>query len=247
MPNDEDKHPYMSKHLILILALLVCLVVTELMIFYYFKGDTTTSVKDVMALTFGTFGTWIGAGAAYFFGRENMKTATDSLLKLNQTNKEKLSTVTIREMKPKPLQKFLLSDTLTKVIDWLKKDTWQFVFAVVDEKDKFRFALGEEAIYRYVLDELKLTANSKEVVENLDKKIGDIKLKALVEHYQLQDDEKLRGLIEFGVELTEDMTASVASEKIEQEHKLVGIVLDSTRKPTGYISTNDIRKFLMNK
>ncbi len=242
MTNGE-KDRIFSKHLLLVIILVAALLITEGLVFGLLRDSTDFS--DILALTFGTFGAWIGAGAAYFFGRENLKSATESMLKITRTSKDILSGITIKEMNPRKIQTFKLSDKLADVLDWLKKDIWQFILAVTDEKDKFRYAIGEEAVYRYVMKEFK--ANVSETAGQVDQKIGEQTLKNLLEYYQSQDDEKLRGLTEYAAEISENITAAEASEKIEKSKKLCGVILNAERKPTGYITTNDIRRFMMNQ
>ena len=53
--------------------------------------DTTTTFMDVLnyrksilAVIVTAFGAWVGAGAAYFFGRENLREASASLLAMRE-------------------------------------------------------------------------------------------------------------------------------------------------------------------
>ncbi len=48
--------------------------------------------KNLLAVLVTTFGAWVGAGAAFYFGRENLKDATKSLLEAQGvTGKERLA------------------------------------------------------------------------------------------------------------------------------------------------------------
>ena len=43
-------------------------------------ADALAYRKDVLSIIITAFGAWVGAGAAYFFGRENLRVAMDGLL-----------------------------------------------------------------------------------------------------------------------------------------------------------------------
>ncbi|MFA5309273.1 MAG: CBS domain-containing protein [Dehalococcoidales bacterium] len=243
MSNGDDKHPFMSKHLILVLALLLALLVTECLIFWLIG---TNDQKDLLALTFGTFGTWIGAGAAYFFGRENMKTATESMLKINRSTKDILSNVSIKELNPRGINKLTLSDTISKALEWVNQKVQEYILVIIDDNGKFCAAVSDEAIYQYILKKKDLISDKSITVADFYKGIEEDTMKDLIDFYESSKNKDLVHLTKFAVELTEDMTAAAATQKIEQGHTYLGVILDSERKPTGYISTNDLRKYLMN-
>lgn len=241
MPNGEDKHPFMSKHLILVLALLFALLATEGLIFWMLK-DNTTNLKDIMALTFGTFGTWIGAGAAYFFGRENMRTATDSLLRMRErTPTEILANTTLRDMNPRPvLAKFKETDEISGLITWLKENKKRFFTVVVDNEGKFKYALNEEAIYLFALDKLEQDKPLKRG-EIYTKKVYEV-----IEHFKKAEAKKdIKSLIQAAISMSEGSSVLSASEKMEQERVHVTIVVDAQDRPTGYITTEDIRRLML--
>jgi glycopeptide antibiotics resistance protein len=65
------------------------------------KGDIFIWRKDVLAIIITAFGAWVGAGAAYFFGRENLRVAADSLLAMRGlSGKELLRRTSIKQIPP---------------------------------------------------------------------------------------------------------------------------------------------------
>src|SRR5437016_4482567 len=101
MPNaDTNKPVRWTAELILVLAMLVSLLVVVILVLHCMpllppseSRSTTQPVgmddwlkliqtrKDILSILLTAFGAWIGAGAAYFFGRESLREAASSLLK----------------------------------------------------------------------------------------------------------------------------------------------------------------------
>ncbi len=239
-----EKDRLFSKHLLLVIILVAALLITEGLIFGLVK-TTDAKFSDILALTFGTFGAWIGAGAAYFFGRENLKSATESMIKISRSSRDILSNVIIKEMNPRKVKTIHITSTIADVIKWLKEDVWNFFFALVEEDEKLRCTVNEEAVYKYILDQLSLADNSGKTAAALEQEIHKKPITALIEYFQKSTDAKARGLVDAAVELSEDMTVSDASDAMEKSKKLWGIILNADKKPTGFITTNDIRRFLM--
>jgi CBS domain-containing protein len=241
--NGEDKHTLISKHLILVLALLLALLITEGLIFGMLKDDNT-NLKDVMALTFGTFGTWIGAGAAYFFGRENMRTATDSLLRMSgRTPSEILAATTLRDMKPRAIPgTFSIDNGADKLIEWFNKNVESYFAVIVDNDGKYQNTLNEEAAYRFINYEAETQSGKtySEIKETFkEKRVQDI-----IEFIKSQKTKEIQYLIEYAIPLSEETKASVANEKLEKSDKRLAIVMDAQNRVTGYITTSDIRRLL---
>ncbi len=239
--NGEDKHPFMSKHLILVLALLATLLITLIPIFVVLKG---TDLKDTLALAFGTFGAWIGAGAAYFFGRENMRTATDSLIRMSgHTPTEILAKTTLREMNPRQIpDKFHLDDKVKKLSEWFKKNVENYFVLIVDKDEKYQNTLNEEALYRFINNETETNANKK--YSEIRDAFNDKNIQDVIEYIKSQKKKELQTLVEYGIPLNEDTKASAANEILENQNKKLAIVVDAQNQPTGFITTSDIRRLL---
>lgn len=232
-PGNQDS-PWNHKHFLLVLFLLAALIVSEALVFGLVGAD---SRKDVLALMLGTFGAWIGAGAAYFFGRENLRTATESMLKMRGRSPEEiLANTRLSDMKPKPIpKKFKKDEKIEDLLTWFEEDKARFFAVVVDEADKFEYAVSEEALYRFMHDEIK-TGQSHDVVcgKTLDEVIK-----------RFQGDKDLQSLIQAAVKMSENYTAVSASDMMDNERKFVTIVVDVKGCPTGYITTGDIRRLIL--
>jgi hypothetical protein len=241
-PSNQSKSTLMSKHLLLVMVFLAALLITEGMVFLAFRNSP--ELKDVLALTFGTFGAWIGAGAAYFFGRENMVTATQSLLKMSRrTPEEILAATVIRDMKSHAVQTFNIDTPLGEIVKWIEAEVEKFVFAVVDNDGQFLRGLSDEAVYRYLYDRARERPNLP--FSQSEAEITRQTLSTLIKHFEKDENPGLRRLVEFAMELGEDMTAAEANQKMQQGDRFTGIILDSRRQPTGYITTNDLRRLMV--
>jgi hypothetical protein len=57
---------------------ILCLLILLLLILPLRNGNFIEYYKWALTTLMGAFGAWIGAGAAYFFGRENLKESSES-------------------------------------------------------------------------------------------------------------------------------------------------------------------------
>jgi hypothetical protein len=84
--------------------------------FYEPQGQRVSSVKDILSILLPVISAWIGTVIAYYFTKENFKSATDSTTKLFRqftTVEEKLRSITAREV-------MIDIDKATKLV--MKKD-----------------------------------------------------------------------------------------------------------------------------
>lgn len=236
-PENREEHPLLSRHFLLLIAFLAALLITEAMVFTLFDGSER---KDVLGLAFGLFGAWIGAGAAYFFGRENMRTATESMLKMRgRSPAEILAGTRLGDMKLKSLpETFKTNDTIGEILGWLEKKEKRFFAVVVDENAKFEYAVDEEALYRFINKRMKEGGTDYDAA--CARPVGEV-ISAF------KDDKDLQPLIRAAVAMKEDATAFAANEKMEDEKVFVTIVLDDEKQPTGYITSGDIRKLMLSR
>ncbi|MDO8637918.1 MAG: hypothetical protein Q7R34_17070, partial [Dehalococcoidia bacterium] len=179
MPNPNNgKSSSRIQEFLLVVIMLGSLLVIVALIFWWTQGlltivTTTNNVttkgttedkdllaavlnhrKDLIAIILGAFGAWIGAGAAYFFGRENLREATSSILRMKEpSGEEMLIRTSVADLKPKPLPRtFKDSDTVAEVLKWLLDDPDRFFATIVDNRGKVKYLLHEEAIYRLIAD-----------------------------------------------------------------------------------------------
>lgn len=244
-PENGDRSPWNSREFLLVLALLAALLITEALVFWFLRDSTDRG--DVLALTFGAFGAWIGAGAAYFFGRENLRVATDSMLKMRARSPEEiLSNTKLVDMKPKPLPAKFKEKvaTIGEIVKWLKEDLDRFFVVVVDDQERFKCALDEEAIYLYIHDKLE-THSEKEPDKPFDHDAVCGKgVTEVIKHYESEEKKEAKRLIEAAVKLSDDSSALIASDMMERDRKFVTIVVDDKDHPIGYVTTADIRQLV---
>lgn len=256
---DRGSSPLMSAEFILVVVLVVALLLTMLMIFVFASGSDTaaiqTSRKDLLAIILGAFGAWIGAGAAYFFGRENLRAATDSMLRMRGTSpQERLTQTTLRDLKPRPLPRtFKETDSIGTVLDWFEEDVQRFFAVAVSDQGRVVAAVDEEAVYRFLKAQMAPAAGaaSKSYADVRDLQLKDVIAHIKSEAARLEADNKhdeaksLQALIDAAVTLEEGQTAFVANETMERARKFVTIVVDGKKAPIGYITTADIRRILL--
>jgi hypothetical protein len=231
----------------LVVALLVALMLAMLMIFQLGEADEK---KDFLAIVLGAFGAWIGAGAAYFFGRENMREATESMLRMRGvTPQERLTQTAIVDLRPKPIpQTFKVSDAVETALNWFEVDPERFFIVVLNNDSKLQNVVHEEALYRYLykLYETQTPPPANPLLENLGTVIEVITRDAeKLKSDKPEASRALNGLVNAAVVLQDRQTAFVANETMERERKFVTIVVNSQSMPIGYITTADIRRFVL--
>ena len=192
--------------------------------------------KSILAIIITAFGAWVGAGAAYFFGRENLREATTSLLTMREPSpRERLRRTLIQEMLLKPVDWFVkTSDKLEIIIDRLKVDTWRWFISIVDDKDRLDNVIHEEAIWRFVDKESKDGTPYTKIMEmEVSKALQYIK------------EESLGRLEEIYVSVKLAESAGDAYERMQDKDVSLAVILDDKGKPTHFITTADIRRVLL--
>ena len=216
--------------------------------------------KDLIAIILGAFGAWIGAGAAYFFGRENLREATSSILKMKgATPAEILMQTTVADLKPKPLPKtFTEGDTAQAVLKWLEEDPDRFFATIVDDQDRMPYAINEEAIYRYIAaDRTKppiIAADPTQPPEKVktiapydkDTTIGDV-VKFVKGQKDFNSSKAWQKLIDATSKVNQNSSCALADEKMAEEQKIVAIVVDDKGIPVGYITSAEIWKLVSSR
>lgn len=77
----------------LAISMLIALVILVIIVLYVplSGNDTLEFRRTSLTLIVTAFSAWIGAGAAYFFGKENLRVATESLTSVITPPKERLA------------------------------------------------------------------------------------------------------------------------------------------------------------
>lgn len=205
-----------------------------------YRKDILDYRKNILAVIVTVFGAWIGAGAAYHFGRENMKEATSSMLQMREPSaKERLRRTPIREMPLKPLDwRVKTSDLVKDVMDKLKKNPKLWFIPIVGEDGKVETIINEEAVWRFVMGDEKTPAAEGPRAEDVEKTIKDV-----LDY--IRNNEELKRFEDIYVRVTLDRSAGDAYEQMQSKDVPLAAVADETGKLTHYFTTGDVRRVLL--
>ncbi len=233
----------------IMLMVLLCLIVVVLWTPIYFDGESTTS-KDVMdfrytiiALLITTFGAWIGAGAAYYYGKDNLKKATDTILSMKEPSPEEiLARTRIGDIDLKNIGfTASIDDDAWPVYEYLKKRTFIWFVPIVNKDGSLRTTLKDEAVYHFV--DTKLRAEPAITINEAVTKVKTYKVKDILDYLKTKRMEK--SMRDIAIIVEEDFSAALALEMMEKKGVNVSIVTDEKGKPLKYINTADIRRILV--
>ena len=208
--------------------------------------DATLLIKyrqDALSLILTVFGVWIGAGAAYFFGKENLQVATRGMLDIyNLSNKERLKTIYVKDRNPRKIEDtFLLSTKLVKLYSLLKeRPNWWF-FIITDDNKKLLNSINEEALYLYINE--KLYPENGVLTEKLEENTVEDLLNYINE--ETNDNNRLQKYSNIHLEITMGYTIGLVNDLMLQRDKFLSIITDEDRIPTHYLTTDDIRRCML--
>jgi hypothetical protein len=195
--------------------------------------DLLEYYKWTLSVLLGAFGAWIGAGAAYFFGKENLlesSSSTERAMEIQQRSFrrapiiERVKDMTLTGMNPN-----FFFDFSSKKDDVAKKLT-QFKgywFVPVGDKDT---GILQDIIHAQVfwVSTFKPDSTLKEIVTEMDK---DDKLK------------KLHGDAFYAKVSSNDKISDVYNLMLQKDAE-VAIVVDQAGKPLQCVSKTDLRNVL---
>lgn len=192
--------------------------------------------KTLLSIVVTAFGAWVGAGAAYYFGRENLAEASRSLLAMKEPSaQERLRNTPIRLIPPRSLDwKVKTSDELKSVIDKLKAEPKKWFIPIIKNDGTLENVIHEEAVWRLVD---KDSANKTPYDEIMNKKVSDV--------LTFLKDNKLERLMGIYVPIYLDKNAGEANELMKTKDVSLAIIVDETGKPTHYVDTGDVRRLLL--
>lgn len=214
-------------------------------------NDNTTTTKDmldyrkdILAIIITAFGAWVGAGAAYYFGRENMREATSNMLAMREISpEERLRRTPIREIPPGKIDWVVKSNSeLGSVLKKLKDEPGRWFIPVVKDDDTLNTIILEEGTWRFVDNQIETNEDSaKKVYENIKKmKVSDV-IKYLQETEGL---DRFQGEKCY-VEVPLDKSAGYVHDLMQNKGVYLAIVTDEGRRPTHYINVSDVKKVLL--
>lgn len=198
--------------------------------------------RTILTVIITAFGAWVGAGAAYFFGRENLRVASQSLLDMREpTAKEVLNQLKILDLLPKEILRiYNSSDEIELILEKLKKDP-KLWFIPIQKDDKKYTIIHEEAIWRF-LDTVQIDPENQLSYDDIKKKpIKDVLT-------YIDSDKDLKFLKDIHVSTSlEKSVADTYNQMIAEEKDLAIIIALESDKPTHYITSSDIKDSLMKK
>lgn len=222
---------------IVMLGVLFALILALLVFAYSFKPDSTILAfsKDTLSILVGAFGAWIGAGAAYFFGKENLaesSASTEEALKiaLGGSKPKRIMDLTLATMNkefmfyPDSKKAAVLKElNLAKYNDYW----WVPVF------DRGKKGVLEDVIHARVFWEAKIKDDNKIAT------ISDI-TSAIDNKPELKDFKALHGTSFFVQVASDDEITDVIGNMVKSR-AAVGVIVDENGKPTGCFTRQDLQ------
>ena len=195
--------------------------------------------KTILSIILTAFGAWVGAGAAYFFGRENLKIAAQSMLDMRGISpKERLRKTPIREVPPRSLDwRVKTGDDLQTVLAKLKEEEERWFIPIVKDDDTLETVIHEETIWRFVEKESQAGTNYEDIKK---KKLAEVM--AYIHSLPEKISKRLLGIY---VAVSPDKSAGEANELMNSKGVFIAMVVDEKGKPIQYITSGDIRSLLL--
>ena len=200
--------------------------------------------KWILTAILAAFGAWIGAGAAYFFGKENLRESsrsTESALKIQQEAiKDRSESAVIEDINPTPINpqfKFTAKNEVKNVIEKLTENV-DYWFVPIIEAERLKDIIHSEAFWRYYKSDEYKDKEAKGARIEVKDVIGFIESSKEVE----QKKDKLHG---FFLPVTMDDSVKGISNMLEIKGVSVGVVCDKNGRPTHCFSRRDIQSFLL--
>ncbi|HUW97016.1 MAG TPA: hypothetical protein VMW58_14630 [Anaerolineae bacterium] len=212
------------------------------------EGDTTTKFTDVLdyrksilAVIVTAFSAWVGAGAAYFFGRENLKEAAASLLAMREPSaKDRLRQTPVRDIPPRLLGWTVKKqDDLKSIMAALDTHPEYWFITVVKGDGSLATVLEEEAFWRFV--------NARLTSEEFKEKKAEVAYEAIL-GLTVQDvlgETGLRRFWDCYVPARLDSSAGDVYASMQDEGLVLAVVSDDGGKPTHFFTTADVRRVLL--
>lgn len=248
----KETRPWRTPEFFLVVVMLIVLVVLVWGVLWIpitipEEDETTTLVdlldyrKGILAVIVTAFGAWVGAGAAYFFGRENLREAASSLLAMREPSpKERLRQTPVREIPPRILDWIVkTSDGLEDVTAKLEAKPEYWFVTVVKDDGTLETVIEEEALWRFVKAQITSAENRVKKAEEaydavMSKTVQDV-----------LDEDELQRFKDCYVPATLDRSAGDIYDSMQDQGLLLAVISDESGKPTHFFTTADVRKVLL--
>jgi hypothetical protein len=220
---------------VVMLGVMTFLVITVLLVKQSWLGtsdkmDILTWRKDVLAIIITAFGAWVGAGAAYFFGRENLRVAANSLLAMRDlSGKELLRRTSIKQIPPTSIDWTVKrTDLVTNVKTALMDKPERWFIPVVKDDGTLDTVINQEAVWRYLLNPTPPPATAT---------VADLIL-------YIEASPTLKRYIDIQAVVSMETNVGTANDLMDSRHVFLAIVT-SEGKPTHFFTTSEVRKLLL--
>lgn len=199
--------------------------------------------KDLLTVIIAAFSAWIGAGAAYFFGRENLKVATEKMLEMRQLPPaERLRQLSVQEIvteKNKVVDWTVTKETnLCTVYQQLVDQPFRWFIPVIDKKTGLTHVIDEEGVYRYII-----TLKGEPDTTLKSKTIGD-----LINYFEDEtkaDDDTRNKVLNSWVRIHLQSNAGYIEDTMTLNKVHLAIITDEKNQPLYYITAGDIKRCLL--
>lgn len=212
--------------------------------------------RELIAIVLTAFGAWVGAGAAYFFGRENFQEAVEGITDAKQSVKQLLVSTTVKDLPRRQLMVNVLPTGTGKTLAehfFKNDDDWFFV--LLDADGRYVAAIHETKIWRLQSDPKRDIADASSWEDALkDMEVwrlmyaaatGKLGVDALNQSPPTSVEyDAIRRAHDIALVFDMDESVEMANAKLAAAGRYIGIILDSDSKPQGYFTTGDIRTLL---
>ena len=187
---------------------------------------------NLLSIIITAFGAWVGAGAAYFFGRENLRVAAEGLLAMREVSpRERLRQTLIKQIPPKTLDWIVKDTTPVKELEVkLLAEPSRWFIPIVKEDGTLITVINEEPVWRFLLqfqNDTNLT----------NKKVTDVIA-------YINEKPELSRFKQIHVPVTMDTTVGTANDLMQSKQVYLAIV-ETEGKPTYFFTTSEVRKLLL--
>jgi hypothetical protein len=192
--------------------------------------------KTILTIIITAFGAWVGAGAAYFFGRENLRVATESLLQMHQSTAERFKQLPIRNLPRKPLDwKVPATETIANVQQKINRKSRWFI-PIIKSDGSLENVIHEDAVWVYI--DRQSAANVPHATI-LQKTIADV-ADFIAKDPQLKEDYD-----SIYIPVSLDDKAGEVHESMLRKDVYLAVIINRKGKPEEFFTTADMRIFLL--
>lgn len=228
---------YNSFWLVIVMLFLLFILVLLIIVLPTFKsGEEFVKYSEfskwVLSVLLGAFGAWIGAGAAYFFGKENLELSsrsTEEAMRIQQkTLNSKQIFDRIKDMILTAMNSnfiFTVDDTKEKVLNKLKEFKGYWFVPIVDNS-----GVLQDIIHAQVFWEKELIKNNvlKEIINELSKDTELNKCHGDAFYIRADSNDKINEVYQ----------------KFEKSGAEVAIVVDAKGKPSHCLTKTELKTLI---